>query len=73
MKTRRLSQGMVEAYNDRLRIRLKPLPGADYALVIIYELKRNKFYRSRTEIKVDSKLTLDHIIQIYGVLEPALN
>lgn len=69
MKTRRLSQGMVEAYNNRLRIRLKPLPNADYALVIIYSLKQNKFYRSRTILKVERGLTIDQVIELCEAMQ----
>lgn len=69
MKTRRLTQGMVEAYNSRLRIRLKPLPDADYALVIIYSLKENKFYHSRTILKVDSGLSIDQVIELCEAMQ----
>ena len=72
MKTRRLSQGMVEAYNSRLRIRLKPLPDADYALVIIYSLKQNKFYRSRTILKVERGLTIEQVVELCGAMEPEM-
>lgn len=71
MKTRRLSQGMIEAYNNRFRIRLKPLPGAEHALVIIYHLKENGFYRSRTEFKVENGITIAQLIELTETLESA--
>lgn len=64
MKTRRLSQGMVEAYNSKYRIRLKPQPEADHDLVIIYHLKENRFYYNRTVLKVDNSLTMEQLLEI---------
>ncbi len=72
MKTRRLSQGMIEAYNSKLRIRLKPLQGSETALVIIYQLKPNGFHFSRTSIPVKLPITIEEIIETYESLEAIL-
>ena len=64
MKTRRLSHGMVEAYNSKFRIRFKPQPGAEHALVIIYHLKENRFHYNRTELKVENGLTMEQLLDI---------
>ena len=72
MKTRRLSQGMIEAYNNRFRIRLKPLPGAEHALVIVYHLKENGFYRNRTVLKVERSITIDQLVALSEALEETM-
>lgn len=72
MKTRRLSQGMIEAYNKRLRVRFKPQPGADHALIVVYHLKENGFYRDRTELKVENGLTINQLVELTEVLEEAI-
>ena len=72
MKTRRLSQGMIETYNNRFRIRLKPLPGADHDLVVIYHLKENKFYRDRTVMKVENGITMAQLVELTEVLEESM-
>ena len=69
MKTRRLSQGMIEAYNSRYRIRLKQQPGMGFSLVIIYHLKENKFYRARTILRLQEGITINEIIALSELLE----
>ncbi len=64
MKTRRLSHGMIEAFNSKFRVRLKPLPQAGHDLVIIYYLKENRFHYNRTELKVENGLTMEQLLEI---------
>ncbi|MEL6659901.1 MAG: hypothetical protein AAFY48_08185 [Bacteroidota bacterium] len=64
MKTRRLSHGMVEAYNSKFRIRYKPQPQAEHDLLIIYHLKQNRFYYKCTELKVENGLTMEQLLDI---------
>lgn len=66
MKTRKLSRGMVEAYNDRLRIRLQPSTDPTIALVIISKLKPNGYTKDRRVIQVSQPVTIKNLIKVYG-------
>ncbi|WP_367392975.1 hypothetical protein [Lewinella sp. LCG006] len=66
MKIRKLSGGMVEAYNERLRIRLQPLSDPTTALVIISQLKPNGYTRARNVLRVAQPITLEQLMEVYG-------
>lgn len=66
MKTRKLSRGMVEAYNERLRIRLQPSTDPTIALVTIFQLKPNGYTRARRVIQVSQPITIEELMQVYG-------
>lgn len=64
MKTRKLSRGMVEAYNERLRIRLQPSTDPTIALVIISQLKPNGYTKARRVIQVSQPITIEELKQV---------
>ncbi len=64
MKTRKLSRGMVEAYNERLRIRLQPSSDPTKAVVIISQLKPNGYTKARQVLQVSQPITLEQLIDV---------
>ncbi|MGH1437087.1 MAG: hypothetical protein ACRBG0_21795 [Lewinella sp.] len=71
MKTRKLSRGMVEAYNERLRIRLQPSSDPAMALVTIFELKPNGYTKARRVLHVSQPITIEQLIAVYGAFAEA--
>jgi hypothetical protein len=72
MKTRKLSRGMVEAYNERLRIRLQPSSDPAKALVIISQLKANGYTKARQVLQVSQPITLEQLIEVYSAFADAV-
>lgn len=69
MKTRRLSHGRIEAYNDQVRIRLEPLLGKEISLVTIFRLKPNGFYAARRRFEVQQPISIQEVVELYGGFE----
>ena len=69
MKTRRLSRGRIEAYNNQIRIRLEALPGRDISRVTIYRLKPNRFYAARRQFEVQQPISIHEVVELYGGIE----
>jgi hypothetical protein len=72
MKTRKLSRGVVEAYNKRLRIRLQPSSDPTKALVIISQLKPNGYTKARDILHVSQPITMEQLIEVYGAFADAI-
>jgi len=53
---------MVEAYNERLRIRLQPSSDPAVALVTIFQLKPNGYTKARQVIRVSQPVTIEQLI-----------
>ncbi|PSR11986.1 MAG: hypothetical protein DA408_18005 [Bacteroidetes bacterium] len=69
MKTRRLSQGRIEVYNDRVRIRLQPRPACPTARVTFFLLKSNGYHYSKTVLEIQQPVTIQDIVKLYHALE----
>lgn len=69
MKIRRLSRGRIEAYNRQVRIRLEPQSGKNASRVIVFKLKPNRFYASRSVFEVQRPISIHEVIELYGGVE----
>ena len=65
MKTRRLSQGVVEAYNDQVRIRLHPPLAQKNARVTFFILKPNGYYRDKISLEVQWPVSIKDVVKTY--------
>jgi hypothetical protein len=59
---------MIEAYNDRVRIRLHPRPACPTARITFFLLKSNGYYYHKTVMEVQQPVTIQDIVKLYHAL-----